>query len=724
MIHRLHASITGKLFLLVCFLLLITILPLFLTVNAALTQLGDHVYATNAQQIKSISHTALSTLVSEQARKYDGIFTRIKSSAALLALKGSDIYSRIEMYSQNPIETTPLKLQPTNQIFYTPRSHPIITAYWGSQNIMPEIKTEIRALSHLSPYLKKVKQLTPESMAAHIITQSGIGRYYTTDPTAKNLCYTLPSPEEFDLRNGEPVAVFTRQTPGDNRVKLTVPYKDDVVDGFMITATAPIIDRFGRFRGIAGIDIPLAIVLADLIQQEVPRNQEKGVFFGFLMDKSGRFIAYPESHFDFFGLTVDPAQFRYSRDILNLNIADIKSPGIKQAVTKMLNSENSLTRLTINQDNYLFAAHRLGETGWHLVLVAGEKELFSSAYQSREAVKTSLSQVSDYFLKHSMIVFLVVILIVYGSVKIMVHPIKELTRLAQGVAEGDRSVVSPIDRKDEIGVLAKAFNQMVRQLSISEENEKNHANSLKTKILQRTKELQASNLKLEQAKEKLESIVARRTRQLKLLNEHLVYSEEIERKAIASDLHDTIAQTLAMGISKIKTMNEPGTGVTPDDLVEIQGFLEQSVRGIRSLIYKLSPPVLDDFDIDIAIGFLVEETNAQQQTKITYTNNLEDPVILKKPLKIMLYRATGELITNMLKYAGTKEAQINISLTDENLCIRVKDKGVGMAVEKIQEKAGFGLYHISQRMENFKGQLIINSQPGQGTDIMLIAPIT
>jgi signal transduction histidine kinase len=687
-------------------------------------QLGDYVYTTNAQQIKSISETSLATLVSEQARRYDGIFTRIKASAEFLALKGSDVYSQMEMYSQNPVETTPLNLQPTNQIFYTPRSHSIITAYWGDQNLSPEIKKEIKALSHLSPYLEKIQNLTQESIAAYIITQSGIGRYYTRDPMAKNLCYDLPPPEEFDIRNSEPVTIFTRQNPGDYRVKLTAPYQDDVVDGFMITATAPILDSSGRFRGIAGIDIPLAIVLENLIQQAVPKKQNKGIFLVFLMDKNGSFIAYPESHFDFFGLKMDPAQFKYSRDILGLHINDVKSPEIKETIMHMLNSENSLARLNINRDNYIFAGHSLAETGWHLVLVAREKELLSSVYETQKAVEKSVSHISNYFLKHSMAIFLMAVLIVYATVKVIVHPIKRLTRLAQGVSEGDRTVVSQIDRKDEIGVLANAFNQMVRKLSISEENEKNHANSLKIKILQRTNELQASNLKLEQAKEKLESIVARRTRQLKLLNEHLVYSEEIERKAIASDLHDTIAQTLAMGISKIKTMTEPGAGVNPDDLVEIQGFLEQSVRGIRSLIYKLSPPVLDDFDIDIAIGFLVEETNSQQQTKITYTNNLEDPVILKKPLKIMLYRATGELITNMLKYAGTKEAQINVSLTDENLCIRVKDKGVGMAVEKIQEKGGFGLYYISQRMENFKGKLVINSHPGQGTDIMLIAPIT
>ncbi len=727
MIHRLRRSITGKLFFIICFLLLITILPLFLTVNRALTRLEDYVLTVNAQQIKTRSDASLSALAQEQAQKYDSIFSRVKASAALLAQRAGDVYGNLDMCSRYPAEPIPLELQPSNQIFYTPRSHPIITAYWGDSKISPKIEQEIRALSHLGPYLKKVGELNPESIATHIITASGIGRYYTTDPMAKTQCYHLPSPGEFDLRDGEPVRVFTRQKTRDYQVKLTVPYKDDVIDGFMITATAPILDNVGRFRGIAGVDIPLAAVFSGLTRPDHLREAADNdiIFSRFILDKDGRVIAYPESHFDLFNLEKDPAQLNHSRDVMGFSLTDAKNSVIKKEIPSILSRHRSLTRLRIDGDEYVFAAHRLSEVGWHLVLVSREKDRLVSLTQTRKAMEKSMAQISNYYQNHTIILFFITILIVFLVVKAIVKPIKQLTLFAERLSEGDRSMVSPSHRKDEIGVLENRFDQMLKKLIISEKKEKNHADLLEKTIRDRTRELHASNRDLIRVKEELESTVADRTRQLKLLNEHLVYSEEIERRAIAADLHDTIAQTLALSISKIKNMNEPGSTVNSDELLEIQNFLEQTIRGIRSLIYKLSPPILDDFDIDIALGFLIEENNAQQDAQLTYINNLEDPVDLKKTLKIMLYRAMAELVTNIFKYAGTKKAEIEISSTDTHVSIRVEDKGVGMNVEKTMaaEGYGFGLYYISQRVENFDGQFIIDSKPGQGTKIMIIIPL-
>lgn len=727
MINRLRASITAKLFFIICFLLLMTILPLFLTVNSTLTQLGDYVYGVNLRQFKTVSAASLSDLAKEQAQKYDSIFNRIKASAAFLAQKASDIYINMDLYSQNPVETIFLELRIANQIFYSPRSHPVITAYWGGKKISPEIEKEIRALSHISTYLKKSQELNRESIGTHIITATGIGRYYTTEPMIRNQCYNLPSPGGFDLRRGEPIRVFLEQETSDYQVQLTKPYMDGVIDQFIITATAPIIDGSGIFRGVTGINIPLVSIETDQIGHVDPQEKtdKEGIFFKFLMDRNGRIISHPNSHLELFNLKINTTRLNSSRDITGLNFTDIKSPIAKKSIPHILNSHSSLTRLSIDGDDYAFAAHRLLETGWHLVLVSREKDLFTSVIQTRKAMEISMSGISNYYKAHSAIIVFMAILIIFCAVKVIVHPIKRLTLFAERLSEGDRSMASPLDRKDEIGVLENRFDQMLKKLTLSEEKDKNYADSLENTITQRTKELQASNLDLIRAKEELESTVAKRTRQLKLLNEHLVYSEEMERKAIAADLHDTIAQTLAMSISKIKTMQEPGAAVNSDELSGIQNYLEQTTRGIRSLIYKLSPPILDDFDIDIAIGLLVEENNTLNDAEFTYFNNMENPVGLKKALKIMLYRATSELITNIFKYAGTKKAEIEISSTDTHIRIRVEDKGVGMDAGKTMaaEKFGFGLYYISQRMEHFNGQLIINSNPGQGTQIMLITPI-
>jgi signal transduction histidine kinase len=219
--------------------------------------------------------------------------------------------------------------------------------------------------------------------------------------------------------------------------------------------------------------------------------------------------------------------------------------------------------------------------------------------------------------------------------------------------------------------------------------------------------------------------LARRTNQLKQLNEHLVFCEEIQRKTIASDLHDSIAQTLGMGISRIKNITESGTTPGNEDLHDIQCILEQAVREVRSLIYRLSPPILDDFDIDIAIGFLVEETNAREKTDFHYTNHIKDPIPLNHALKVTLYRAANELLTNIRKHAGTSKAKIVLSVTDKDIILQVKDQGTGMDTEKIRTMpdGSFGLYSLSERIQNFGGTLAIDSAPGQGTHITITTPL-
>lgn len=219
--------------------------------------------------------------------------------------------------------------------------------------------------------------------------------------------------------------------------------------------------------------------------------------------------------------------------------------------------------------------------------------------------------------------------------------------------------------------------------------------------------------------------LSRRTAQLKQLNEHLVHCEEIQRKTIASDLHDAIAQTLGMGISTIKNITESGTTPRKEDLQDIQSALEQALREVRSLIYRLSPPILDDFDIDIAIGFLVEETNAQEKTEFVYTNHVKGSIPLNHALKVTLYRAANELLTNIRKHSGTLKATIQLSVTDKDMILQVTDQGCGMDIEKAKnmQDFGFGLYSLSERIQNFGGTLKIASTPEQGTQITITTPV-
>jgi len=221
--------------------------------------------------------------------------------------------------------------------------------------------------------------------------------------------------------------------------------------------------------------------------------------------------------------------------------------------------------------------------------------------------------------------------------------------------------------------------------------------------------------------------VKERTRQLKRLNEHLVYSEERERNSLASDLHDSVAQSLGLSLSMIKELTEvnckvdTGTG----NLSKIQGHLEQAIRETRSLIYQLYPPILKDFDIDIALGFLIEESNEKYDTDFRYINNLDDSVHLIEANKITLYRAVNELIINIVKHSGSKKAEIELSKDIDMLMLKVEDYGRGFNVETINKTnfCGFGLYGLSERFKNIGGTIKIESTIGKGTQTIICIPI-
>ena len=217
----------------------------------------------------------------------------------------------------------------------------------------------------------------------------------------------------------------------------------------------------------------------------------------------------------------------------------------------------------------------------------------------------------------------------------------------------------------------------------------------------------------------------KKTHELKRLNEHLIYAEEKDRKAFAADLHDSVAQTLALSISKIKNIQEPGEPVDLKIIVQIQGHLEQAVKEIRSLIYQLSPPVLDDFEIDIALGFLIEESNEKYDADIKYINAIDNDIHLNQSNKIALYRAVNELVINIIKHSGSTDAEIEISQKENFILLRVEDTGVGFDLNKITNKnfCGFGIYSISERIKNLGGTFELFSKPGKGTKVLFSTPL-
>jgi len=339
-----------------------------------------------------------------------------------------------------------------------------------------------------------------------------------------------------------------------------------------------------------------------------------------------------------------------------------------------------------------------------------------------------------------------IIFAVFISKKIT-FPLRMLTKYARDLPDNAftsngntllESIVSS-DHNDEIKQLADSFVYMETKLGENFQELEKHKNHLELLINLKTKELTDANISLtlevterKHTEEKVKNLnkaldrkVKERTNELKRLNEHIIYAEENERKAVAVDLHDSVAQSLALSISKIKNIQESCEPNNLEIISEIQGHLELAVKETRSLIYQLSPPILDDFEIDIALGFLIEESNQKHDMDIKYINIIDNPIHLTKSNKTTLYRSVNELINNIIKHSGSKDAEIEISKKENFILLRVEDTGVGFDSNKFTKKNfyGFGIYSISERIKNLGGNFVLFSKLGKGTKILLSIPI-
>ncbi len=211
--------------------------------------------------------------------------------------------------------------------------------------------------------------------------------------------------------------------------------------------------------------------------------------------------------------------------------------------------------------------------------------------------------------------------------------------------------------------------------------------------------------------------------QLRKMSSQLTQAEERERKAIADNLHDSVTQTLAMSISKLRSVKDPNDKENVIKIAETRTLLEESLTNIRSLTFQLSSPILYDVGLEAALQWLCEDFSKKYDLEIRFINSTHQPTILDETTKITLYRVVQELMMNIVKHSQSKNAMLIISSRDGCLIMSIEDNGIGFEAAGINRSAGFGLFSISERMSALNGGIQINSYPGKGTRIHIEAPI-
>ena len=204
---------------------------------------------------------------------------------------------------------------------------------------------------------------------------------------------------------------------------------------------------------------------------------------------------------------------------------------------------------------------------------------------------------------------------------------------------------------------------------------------------------------------------------------HTVRAQEEERSRIARELHDETAQVrtaLSLDLATLrKTVSENPKNIQLIDRLQLLN--KQMAQGVYRLVHDLRPAQLDDLGLIPAIQYL-KDSNAIQGLEVSVAVQGQSRR-LDAIMETVLFRVIQEALNNVLRHAQTRQAQILVHFTSQEISLKVIDAGVGFDPAKpLTPPHGWGLAGMRERVELIKGQLRIDSSPGRGTTVEVIVP--
>ena len=237
---------------------------------------------------------------------------------------------------------------------------------------------------------------------------------------------------------------------------------------------------------------------------------------------------------------------------------------------------------------------------------------------------------------------------------------------------------------------------------------------------------QAAQLALQERTAELEH----RTMQLRQMASDVTLAEQHAREQIAKTLHDGLQQQLVIAALHLDQHLEHArdAGAAPSEVVsEAKRQIEDAIAAARSLSFELYPPVLHLAGLPAAMTWLANWTYDKYRLQVRVTADTRADSA-RKDVRTLLYESVREVIFNAVKHAHADRVTLDLALDDDDqLRITIADEGVGFEPARLDDRSkagqvGWGLFSIRERLSLLGGRCDIESAPGKGTRVQLVAP--
>ncbi len=205
------------------------------------------------------------------------------------------------------------------------------------------------------------------------------------------------------------------------------------------------------------------------------------------------------------------------------------------------------------------------------------------------------------------------------------------------------------------------------------------------------------------------------------LSGHLLRVQEEERKRISRELHDETGQAL-MVVRLYLGMMESGAPAHRAKIRETVEVVDRTIDGIRRIIGKLSPLVLEELGLVAAIRKEAKDLarNTSVKTKVVIADEVGR---LAPGTEQAIYRVVQEALHNVAKHAQAKNVTVQMTREGRAIQVIVEDDGIGIQSRSNSRGHSFGLSGIKERIAMLGGASRVISAKGKGTRLEITVPV-
>ena len=229
----------------------------------------------------------------------------------------------------------------------------------------------------------------------------------------------------------------------------------------------------------------------------------------------------------------------------------------------------------------------------------------------------------------------------------------------------------------------------------------------------------------EEASRESERMLRQNESDLRRLAGRLIYAQEEERSRIARELHDDLAQRLAVvaiDVGRLELQLTDPPAPFREELHEMKNGIVRISQDIHSLSRQLHPSILDDLGLIKAVESECAGFSKREGIEVVF-NHDNIPRVIPKDVSLSLYRIIQEGLRNIAKYACAEHASVSLQGIDHDVLLSVQDDGIGFDWAEVKQNPGLGFLSMRERARLIYGELSIKSEPEKGTVITVRAPL-